>query len=361
MSEQARIETAIDTTIDNCEVLRARLAKYEDADGKALGVVVPEGWALAPSEIHLSAADIELISAMCGDGDEEAGYGPYQDGTLFIGYAQLDEGPKVYGLHLSCDECTEEGVTTLAEFAAPKPAPTIEPERQVTDGGRNPRYEGLFEGETEEQRASRLAPAVEPVKPEPIQVEAVAVTREDEDGELYLDWLLEGGISALEHVGQTLLIAHGKITDDCGSGTVYTQARARLAANAVVMPERRDFSPQSDSEWGWNACLDEVTRLNQPASAGDERSAELCMGCVEQSSRIRELEHKMDYYQARAALSANHSEQVRVVPVEPTEAMRKAAQDKLASEGLIVTDWLLHTAYSAMLAAAPSACSQEKE
>lgn len=29
--------------------------------------------------------------------------------------------------------------------------------RQVTDGGRNPRYEGLFEGESEEQRASRLA------------------------------------------------------------------------------------------------------------------------------------------------------------------------------------------------------------
>jgi len=33
MSEQARIETAIDTTIDNCEVLRARLAKYEDDQG----------------------------------------------------------------------------------------------------------------------------------------------------------------------------------------------------------------------------------------------------------------------------------------------------------------------------------------
>lgn len=43
----------------------------------------------------------------------------------------------------------------------------------------------------------------------------------------------------------------------------------------------------------------------------------------------------------------------QLVPVEPTEAMRKAAQDKLASEGLIVTDWLIHTAYSAMLAAAP--------
>jgi hypothetical protein len=65
---------------------------------------------------------------------------------------------------------------------------------------------------------------------------------------------------------------------------------------------------------------------------------------------------------ARAALSPpSHGEQVCVVPVEPTEAMRKAAQDKLASEGLIVTDWLIHTAYSALLAAAPSAGSQEQE
>lgn len=30
---------------------------------------------------------------------------------------------------------------------------------------------------------------------------------------------------------------------------------------SVVLPKRRDFSPQSDSEWGWNACLDEVARL----------------------------------------------------------------------------------------------------
>lgn len=31
------------------------------------------------------------------------------------------------------------------------------PVRQATDGGRNQSYEGLFDGETEEQRASRLA------------------------------------------------------------------------------------------------------------------------------------------------------------------------------------------------------------
>lgn len=34
--------TAYEAAVDNCEVLRARLAKYEGADGKALGVVVPE-------------------------------------------------------------------------------------------------------------------------------------------------------------------------------------------------------------------------------------------------------------------------------------------------------------------------------
>lgn len=55
---------------------------------------------------------------------------------------------------------------------------------------------------------------------EQVQVEAVAVTREDEDGGLYLDWLLEGGISALEFEGQLLLVAHGKVTDESGHGCV---------------------------------------------------------------------------------------------------------------------------------------------
>lgn len=38
--------------------------------------------------------------------------------------------------------------------AAPAADATV---RQATDGGRNQSYEGLFDGETEEQRASRLA------------------------------------------------------------------------------------------------------------------------------------------------------------------------------------------------------------
>ena len=60
-----------------------------------------------------------------------------------------------------------------------------------------------------------------------VVVEAVAVTKENDDGELYLDWLLEGGICALEFAGQTLLVAHGEVTDDEGSGEVYKAADAQ--------------------------------------------------------------------------------------------------------------------------------------
>jgi len=42
----------------------------------------------------------------------------------------------------------------------------------------------------------------------------------------------------------------------------YRPIAEQPAPVAVVLPERRDFSPQSDSEWGWNACLDELKRLN---------------------------------------------------------------------------------------------------
>ena len=44
-----------------------------------------------------------------------------------------------------------------------------------------------------------------------------------------------------------------------------------------------------------------------------------------------------------------------IAPIQPTEEMRKRAQDYLAAEGMIVSDWLVHTVYTEMLAAAPSA------
>ncbi|HGY2296353.1 TPA: hypothetical protein ACNV18_000067 [Pseudomonas putida] len=68
-----------------------------------------------------------------------------------------------------------------------------------------------------------------------VRVEAVAVTRADVDG-LRLEWLLEGGIAALEHADQVLLIAHGSITDEEGGGEVY------LKAPAVPTAEQRDMA-----------------------------------------------------------------------------------------------------------------------
>ena len=213
MSEQARIETAIDTTIDNCEVLRARLAKYEDAEGRPLhidvnkaaralcnrhadicgvdredqwktysqdfiedaatvlaaleakpsGMALPErmtwdglratacnirgegwnacldevsrlnpapshgeqvrdGWKLVPERMHLSREAIESITAHCGDGQEDAGYGPYSDGVLWVGEIEEEDGAKTYGLHIATTDYPEEGSTTLVEFAAPSAA-----------------------------------------------------------------------------------------------------------------------------------------------------------------------------------------------------------------------------------------------
>ncbi len=78
--------------------------------------------------------------------------------------------------------------------------------------------------------------ATQPAAGEPIQVEAVAITREDEDG-LYLDWVLEGGISALEAPGVVLLVAHGEVTDRHGSGEVYLAPPAAAHGDEAVRKE----------------------------------------------------------------------------------------------------------------------------
>ena len=52
-----------------------------------------------------------------------------------------------------------------------------------------------------------------------IHVEAVA-TVVRRNGELELDWLIEGGVSALECEGVVLYTADHPLTDDTGSGDV---------------------------------------------------------------------------------------------------------------------------------------------
>lgn len=65
--------------------------------------------------------------------------------------------------------------------------------------------------------------------------------------------------------------------------------------------------------------------------------------------------NRIDHLEAELAQLRAVPDDYLIVPIQPTEEMRKRAQDYLAAEGMIVSDWLVHTVYTEMLAAAPSA------
>lgn len=107
-------------------------------------------------------------------------------------------------------------------------------------------------------------------KGEAVLIQAVAVTRDDEDEGLRLEWLLEGGISELEFSG-TVLFAMPEANDLCdesGSADIYT---APPAPAAVFLPLRRELPPVNAGlmrKWseGWNDCLDATAALNNKPS-----------------------------------------------------------------------------------------------
>jgi hypothetical protein len=73
---------------------------------------------------------------------------------------------------------------------------------------------------------------------EPVQIIAVAVTREDDEEGLRLEWLLEGGISELEFAG-TVLFAMPEANDLCdedGSAELHRR------------PQRSEVSPQCSEQ-----------------------------------------------------------------------------------------------------------------
>lgn len=107
-------------------------------------------------------------------------------------------------------------------FSAQAPAVTV-PERSPGDQiAALMMIDGIGEGRASAiyRRGFRLMPQSEQVVADPILVEAVAVVRECDEEGLRLDWLLEGGIAALEHAGTVLLVAHGTVTNDEGHGYV---------------------------------------------------------------------------------------------------------------------------------------------
>jgi hypothetical protein len=133
---------------------------------------------------------------------------------------------------------------------------------------------------------------------QPIGVTAVAVTRENEDGELCLDWLLEGGIAELEFAGQVLVMADKPITDDEGSGEVYAAPIAQTApqhaqsgwisvddrlpkrGQVIIVPRLNStpFCGKYDPLGGQHRCLDrclgkwwEFSRWMPMPNAGETR------------------------------------------------------------------------------------------
>lgn len=64
------------------------------------------------------------------------------------------------------------------------------------------------------------------ISAEPVAIEAVAEIKLDSEGQPYVDWLLEGGINAMQP-GDVLLASPESLTDDNGMGYVYAAAEPR--------------------------------------------------------------------------------------------------------------------------------------
>lgn len=78
---------------------------------------IPAGFVLVPEKFGIPAdvwEGVEFVIGGPGTGEGEA----YLDSTAWIGDLIQDDGSSIYGLHLSCDECPEEGSVTLSEFTA---------------------------------------------------------------------------------------------------------------------------------------------------------------------------------------------------------------------------------------------------
>ena len=108
------------------------------------------------------------------------------------------------------------------------------------------------------------APTVAQPAQEPVRVEAVATVQAGEDG-LYLDWLIEGGICALEE-GCALVVPSRPITDDLGSGEVYTAPPQPVA----LTDEQIDALALAPGDYRTFARAIERATI-QPASCGQLR------------------------------------------------------------------------------------------
>ena len=200
------------------------------------------------------------------------------------------------------------GISNLLAIAS---APAIEPSRQVTDGGRNPRYEGLFDGETEEQRALRLAPATEAAKLCMGCVEQSSRIRE-----------LEHKMDYYRAASPAADFEALPFWKPCNPGCdpEFNGQRSKWCAK-ICHPAREALSASAsasaDGEW---AAFERVYASYARMTLAEVQA--LWDGDLYQDQGLRDAWYG---WKARAALSANHSEQVRDV-----SAMARVLSDRQA-------------------------------
>jgi len=101
------------------EAIRAKCPVTDAFLAEVRASAIPEGYALVPQEMTLSAEAMEGICFHCGDGG--FAFGEFTDGILFVGAIDDSDGQKIHGLHIATADYPDEGCATVCEFL---PVPT---------------------------------------------------------------------------------------------------------------------------------------------------------------------------------------------------------------------------------------------
>jgi len=125
------------------------LASIGTVEPLPAALAMPDGMVMVPRKMFVEASAWEAASFAFGGPDHGEG-DAYMDCTLWIGEIGDDDGQMIHGIHVSCDECPEEGSITLSEFAA-APATPDDTRRldfmQQNRVGLTPEFEGPWDAE----------------------------------------------------------------------------------------------------------------------------------------------------------------------------------------------------------------------
>jgi len=192
---------------------------------KTLADVQPGGRVRLGDQAELDRLEFQawahelLPCPFCGNGAE---FVPYKDNGLTLkcksmGCIQRNQRTLRYGIDWLRTSMAEHW-NTRALSAQPSPGG----QDALLDQARK-LFDELGAIADDDKCVAILAAALAARQPvgEPITVEAVATVRRNGDGDRYIDWLTEGGIADLE-VGDVLMVSDRAITDEDGSGELYT-------------------------------------------------------------------------------------------------------------------------------------------